>query len=106
MSRLAAHLSYAIPAMTQTNQSRALSVLQILRERELSTHDIMELIGDSNRSRVRKNIITPLISSGLINYTLAENPNNPNQSYQLTELSQSLLKTPDYITDPQSLNAK
>ena len=106
ISRLAAHLSYAIPTMTQTNQSKALNVLQTLDKRELSTHDIMELIGDSNRSRVRKNIITPLVSSGLINYTLAENPNSPTQTYQLTELSQSLLKTPDYITDPQSLNAK
>ena len=92
--------------MTQTNQSKALNVLQTLDKRELWTHDIMELIGESNRSRVRKNIITPLVSSGLINYTLAENPNSPTQTYQLTELSQSLLKTPDYITDPQSLNAK
>ena len=106
ISRMAAHLSYAIPTMTQTNQSKALNVLLTLDKKQLSTHDIMELIGDSNRSRVRKNIITPLVGSGLIDYTLAGNPNNPNQSYQLTELSQSLLKTPDYIADPQSLDIK
>lgn len=104
--RLAAHLSSVIPSMTQTNQSKALSVLLTLDKRKLSTHDIMELIGDSNRSRVRKNVITPLVSSGLIDYTLADNPNSPTQTYQLTERGKSLLQVPEYIRNPQSLNVE
>ncbi|MBQ7531886.1 MAG: hypothetical protein IJT12_09295 [Paludibacteraceae bacterium] len=104
--RLAAHLSSVIPSMTQTNQSKALSVLLTLDKRKLSTHDIMELIGDRNRSRVRKNIITPLVSSGLIDYTLADNPNSPTQTYQLTERGKSLLQVPEYIRNPQSLNVE
>ena len=106
ISRLETHLSFVIPSMTKTNQSKALNVLITLDKRQLSTHDIMELVRDSNRSRVRKNIITPLLISGLIDYTLAENPNSPTQMYQLTELGKSLLQVPDYISNPQSLNAQ
>ena len=104
VSRVSLHLSLACPIMKESDLKKAVKVIVALHDSDMSTQTIMSLVGDSNRSRVRKNIITPLINSDLIAYTLAENPNSPTQTYRLTELSQSLLKTPDYITDPQSLN--
>ena len=92
--------------MKDADHSKALNVILALYEGNMSMQAIMSLVGDSNRSRVRKNIVAPLIKEGLIAQTVSGKQTSPDQSYQLTELSQSLLKTPDYITDPQSLNAK
>ena len=85
---------------------KALNVILALYEGNMSMQAIMSLVGDSNRSRVRKNVVAPLIKEGLIAPTVSDKHTSPEQTYQLTELSQSLLKTPDYITDPQSLNPK
>ena len=104
LSRLSLRLSLAIPKMTDTNQGKALTMILALADGAMSMQALMKLVGDSNRSRVRKNIVTPLIKEGFIAPAMAESLSSPTQTYQLTELSQSLLKTPDYITDPQSLN--
>ena len=104
LSRLSLRLSLAIPTMTDTNQGKALTMILALADGAMSMQALMKLVGDSNRSRVRKNIVTPLIKEGFIAPAMAESLSSPTQTYQLTELSQSLLKTPDYITDPQSLN--
>ena len=106
LSRLSLRLSLAIPTMTDTYQGKALTMILALADGAMSMQALMKLVGDSNRSRVRKNIVTPLIKEGFIAPAMAESLSSPTQTYQLTELSQSLLKTPDYITDPQSLNAK
>ena len=104
ISRVSLHLSLACPVMKESDLKKAVKVIVALHDGDMSMQVIISLVGDNNRSRVRKNIVAPLIKEGLIAYTLAENPNSPTQTYRLTELSQSLLKTPDYITDPQSLN--
>ena len=106
LSRISLRLSLAIPTMTDTNHGKALTMILALADGAMSMQALMTLVGDSNRSRVRKNIVTPLIREGFIAPAMAESLSSPTQTYQLTELSQSLLKTPDYITDPQSLNAK
>ncbi len=105
ISRVSLCLSLAFPTMKDADHSKALNVILALYEGNMSMQAIMSLVGDSNRSRVRKNIVTPLIKEGFIAPVLAESLSSPTQTYQLTELSRSLLKTPDYITDPQSLNA-
>ena len=106
ISRVSLCLSLAFPTMKDADHSKALNVILALYEGNMSMQAIMSLVGDSNRSRVRKNVVAPLIKEGLIAPTVSDKQTSPEQTYQLTELSQSLLKTPDYITDPQSLNAK
>ena len=106
ISRVSLCLSLAFPTMKDADHSKALKVILALYEGDLSMQAIMSLVGDSNRSRVRKNVVAPLTKEGLIAQTVSDKQTSPDQTYQLTELSQSLLKTPDYITDPQSLNAK
>lgn len=106
ISRLSLGLSMACPMMKEADLRKAVNVIAALHDGNMSMQTIMSLVGDSNRSRVRKNIVAPLIKEGLIAPTVSDKQTSPDQTYQLTELSQSLLKTPDYITDPQSLNAK
>ena len=106
ISRVSLCLSLAFPTMKDVDYTKALNVILALYEGNMSMQAIMSLVGDSNRSRVRKNVVAPLIKEGLIAPTVSDKQTSPEQTYQLTELSQSLLKTPDYITDPQSLNAK
>ena len=105
MSRVALRLSLSLPTMTQKNMDKALTVIMALYQETMSMLSIMELVGDSNRSRVRKNIIAPLIQNDYITPTSKDTPTNRNQTYQLTELSKSLLQVPDYISNPQSLSA-
>ena len=104
ISRVSLHLSLACPFMKESDLTKAVNVIVALHDGDMSMQAIMSLVGDSNRSRVRKNIVAPLIKVDLIAPTVSDKQTSPAQTYRLTELSQSLLKTPDYITDPQSLN--
>lgn len=106
ISRVLSFLPLACPTMKEADLTKALNIIVTLSDGDMSMQTIMSLVGDSNRSRVRKNIVAPLIKEGLIAPTVSDKQTSPSQTYQLTELSQSLLKMPDYITDPQSLNAK
>jgi hypothetical protein len=75
-----------------------------LCEREvLPMQELMLLAGESNRSRFRQNIMTPLIQKGYVIPTSAESPNSPKQTYKLTKQGFSITQPPAYLTDPQSL---
>ena len=104
ISRVSLHLSLACPVMKESDIPKAVKVIVALNDSDMSMQAIMSLVGDTNRSRVRQNIVAPLIKKGFIAPTVSDKQTSPDQTYRLTELSQSLLQTPDYITDPQSLN--
>ena len=77
LSRLSLRLSLAIPKMTDTNQGKALTMILALADGAMSMQALMKLVGDSNRSRVRKNIVTPLIKEGFIAPAMAESLSSP-----------------------------
>lgn len=90
--------------MTETQLNKATKVILALCEtEELPMQVLMQFAGESNRSRFRQNIMTPLIQKGYVTPTSAESPNSPKQTYKLTKQGFSIMQPPAYITDPQSL---
>lgn len=71
-------------AEESTIQKRKIAkVLVQLAIGELSTSEMMALVGEKNRSRLRKRIIKPLLDKGVIVMCLEDNPNDPNQRYKM-----------------------
>lgn len=103
LSQVATKLYQLAPSMTDLQYEKALNVITALIEGDLSMQSLMSHVGVSNRSRFRKDVIAPLIQIGFIAPTIADKPNSPDQTYQLTEMVHTLLQPPAYITDPQSL---
>ena len=90
--------------MTETQLNKAaIVVLALCESEELPMSILMQFAGESNRSRFRQNIMTPLIQKGYVTPTSAESPNNPKQTYKLTKQGFSITRPPAYLTDPQSL---
>lgn len=103
LSQVVTKLYQLVPSMTDLQYEKALNVILALTEGDLSMQSLMSHVGVSNRSRFRKDVIAPLIQIGFISPTIAEKPNSPDQTYQLTQSAHTLLQPPAYITDPQSL---
>lgn len=53
----------------------------------------MESVGESNRGRMKDNILLPLLDAGLIKLTIPDIPNSPKQKYALTEKGQELFQS-------------
>jgi len=62
---------------------------------ELSRDEIQEKLGLLDRKNFRKNYLNPALDSGLIEYTIPESPNHPNQKYRLTDKGKDYKKTLD-----------
>lgn len=102
--RIFGNLGIVFIDMSETQLNKATKVVMALCEREvLPMQELMLLAGESNRSRFRQNIMTPLIQKGYVIPTSAESPNSPKQTYKLTKQGFSITQPPAYLTDPQSL---
>lgn len=98
------NLGLVFADMTETQLNKATKVILALCEKkELPMQVLMQVAGESNRSRFRQNIMTPLIQKGYVTPTSAESPNSPKQTYKLTKQGFSIMQPPAYLTDPQSL---
>lgn len=103
-SMISDNLGHVLADMTKTQLNKATKVILALCEKEeLPMQVLMQFAGESNRSRFRQHIMTPLIQKGYITPTSAESPNSPKQTYKLTKQGFSIMQPPAYITDPQSL---
>ena len=51
----------------------------------------MELIGRSDRTRFRKQILKPLLEDGLLGLTMPDKPSSSLPKYRLTEKGKALL---------------
>ena len=102
--RIFDNLGIVFVDMSETQLNKATKVVMALCEREvLPMQELMLFAGESNRSRFRQNIMTPLIQKGYVIPTSAESPNSPKQTYKLTKQGFSITQPPAYLTDPQSL---
>lgn len=103
-SMISGNLGLVFADMTETQLNKATKVILALCEKkELPMQVLMQVAGESNRSRFRQNIMTPLIQKGYVTPTSAESPNSPKQTYKLTKQGFSIMQPPAYLTDPQSL---
>lgn len=103
-SMVSGNLGLVFADMTETQLNKATKVILALCEKkELPMQVLMQVAGESNRSRFRQNIMTPLIQKGYVTPTSAESPNSPKQTYKLTKQGFSIMQPPAYLTDPQSL---
>ena len=103
-SLISDNLGHVLADMTKTQLNKVTKVILALCEKEeLPMQVLMQFAGESNRSRFRQHIMTPLIQKGYITPTSAESPNSPKQTYKLTKQGFSIMQPPAYITDPQSL---
>ncbi len=58
-----------------------------------SIQEIMKLVGQTNRSRFKKNIINPLLEVGILSMTIPNKPNSPLQQYIIkSPLQQYIIK--------------
>lgn len=103
-SMISDNLGHVLADMTKTQLNKATKVILALCEKEeLPMQVLMQFAGESNRSRFRQHIMTPLIQKGYVTPTSAESPNSPKQTYKLTKQGFSIMQPPAYLTDPQSL---
>ena len=103
-SMISDNLGHVLADMTKTQLNKATKVILALCEKEeLPMQVLMQVAGESNRSRFRQNIMTPLIQKGYVTPTSAESPNSPKQTYKLTKQGFSIMQPLAYLTDPQSL---
>lgn len=103
-SMISDNLGHVLADMTKTQLNKATKVIWALCEKEeLPMQVLMQFAGESNRSRFRQNIMTPLIQKGYVTPTSAESPNSPKQTYKLTKQGFSIMQPPAYMTDSQSL---
>lgn len=103
-SLISDNLGHVLADMTKTQLNKATKVILALYEKEeLPMQVLMQFAGESNRSRFRQNVMTPLIQKGYVTPTSAESPNSPKQTYKLTKQGFSIMQPPAYVTDPQSL---
>lgn len=100
MSPVVPSLVYACPSLSGAQLNKALTVLMALQEENKSFSALMETAGESNRTRFRKNIITPLLQAGFIAPTQTDTPNSPYRQYALTKKCIDLMQRPSYIDNP------
>jgi len=58
-----------------------------------SITDLMKSVGQTNRTRLRKQVLKPLIDAGLINMTIPDKPQSSKQKYVITNKGRKLLKS-------------
>jgi len=52
----------------------------------------MEIVGRTDRTKFRNQILKPLLDNGLLQMTVPEKPRSSNQRYQITEQGRMVLE--------------
>lgn len=69
----------------QAQTLRSLTAIQEITE-------LMAIIGRTNRTKFRDQVLNPLIAAGLVEMTIPDKPRSSKQKYRLTEKGRQLLK--------------
>lgn len=59
---------------------------------DMGIADLMALLGRSNRTKFRDQVLNPLIDAGLIEMTIPDKPQSSKQKYRLTAAGRALLE--------------
>ena len=84
-------LSQVCPKLKEDHYIKSIRILAALRKEPLSLRSLMQITGDTNRGRFKDNIIQHLLDGEIVEPTIADIPNSPNQRYTLTGKSVELL---------------
>ncbi len=79
------------PKLNSKQGNKALAVLRVVGEGEISVADLMKRVGGTNRSRFKAQLIDPFVEALLIAPTIPDKPNSSKQRYYLTEKGLALL---------------
>ena len=80
------------PKLNSKQGNKALAVLRVVGEGEISVADLMKRVGGTNRSRFKAQLIDPFVEALLIAPTIPDKPNSSKQRYYLTPKGIELLK--------------
>ena len=80
------------PKLSGKQGNKALAVLRVVGEGEISVADLMKRVGGTNRSRFKAQLIDPFVEALLIAPTIPDKPNSSKQRYYLTDKGIELLK--------------
>jgi ATP-dependent DNA helicase RecG len=47
--------------------------------------ELMKIVGRTNRTKFRDQVLNPLLQDGLLEMTIPEKPNSPQQKYRITD---------------------
>lgn len=83
LSQAVLSLSQACPKLNQYTTDVIAEFIYALRQKPQPILKLMEILGETNRTRFRNKILIPLMENGLIEPTIKEVPNNPKQLYRL-----------------------
>lgn len=78
-------VNQCFPGATTTRKNKLTTVISELLKTDLSTSEMMLLLNEKNRTRLRKDIINLLQERDWITKTVLDNLTTPNQKYKLTE---------------------
>ena len=93
LSQVVTSLSQACHKLKGNRLENAAKTLFNLFNAPLSLKVLMQSVGESNRGRMKDNVLAPLLDAGLIELTIPDIPNSPKQKYALTEKGKGLFKT-------------
>jgi len=79
-------LSQACPKLEMRYNSIAEQIIEYCSKPH-PIQEIMEVVGQTNRSRFKKNIINPLLDAGILSTTIPDKPNSPLQQYHTNYVS-------------------
>ena len=92
LSQVVTSLSQVCHKLEGQRLKNAAKALITLFDTPLSLKMLMEFVGESNRGRMKENVLVPLSDAGLIELTIPDTPNSPKQQYALTEKGKRLFK--------------
>lgn len=72
-------------------QEKIKLLIDLVKQAALAA-DLMQALGQTNRTRFKKNYLNPLIEAGLVKMTQPDSPKSPTQRYVLTEEGRKLLE--------------
>jgi predicted transcriptional regulator len=78
------------------SRDQVLIIPNLLHEKKIS--ELLVIVGRSNRTKFRDQVLRPLIDSGLVEMTIPDKPNSRLQKYRLTEKGKQLLNTPSAVS--------
>lgn len=86
-------LSPVCPQLSEVQLKKIVSVIVYLLRASGSITELMDCAGEKNKSRFRQTILKPLVDTGLVEPTIKDIPNSPNQKYALTDNGRENLQT-------------
>ena len=91
INKLSQAVSQVMPDLSQVQCTKFAEVVRLLNCSPKSAFELMNGVGESNRSRFRNNVMYRLVETGFVSLEYPDNPRHPQQKYILTEKGVALL---------------